>query len=141
MQYLSDITRASGEICTETYGLDDDRVAAIVAVIRLQVSTKLTHYLKKNTVSLLLIHEMQEMTHVVVKKWGNSPSVRLPVAIMQAASLNVDDTVDIAVENGRIVIVPVKAKAYSLDTLLAGITSENIHERTDFGKPVGKELL
>ncbi|WP_350304021.1 AbrB/MazE/SpoVT family DNA-binding domain-containing protein [Photorhabdus viridis] len=81
------------------------------------------------------------MAHVVVKKWGNSPSVRLPVAIMQAVSLNVDDTVDIAVENGRIVIIPVKAKEYSLDTLLAGITSENIHDRVDFGKPVGKELL
>ncbi|EAQ6364956.1 AbrB/MazE/SpoVT family DNA-binding domain-containing protein [Salmonella enterica subsp. enterica serovar Muenchen] len=81
------------------------------------------------------------MTHVVVKKWGNSPSVRLPVAIMHAASLNVDDTVDIAVENGRIVIVPVKAKTYSLDTLLARITTENIHDRTDFGRSVGKELL
>ncbi|MGG5415653.1 AbrB/MazE/SpoVT family DNA-binding domain-containing protein (plasmid) [Edwardsiella tarda] len=81
------------------------------------------------------------MAQVVVKKWGNSPSVRLPVAIMQAASLNVDDTVDIAVEDGRIVIIPVKAKEYSLDTLLAGITEDNIHERMGFGEPVGKELL
>lgn len=60
---------------------------------------------------------------------------------MHAASLNVDDTVDIAVENGRIVIIPVKEKAYLLDTLLAGSTSENIHEWTELGKPVGKELL
>lgn len=81
------------------------------------------------------------MAQVIVKKWGNSPSVRLPVAIMKAAALNVDDTVDIAVEDGRIVIVPVKAKEYSLDALLAGITSDNIHERVDFGAPVGKELL
>jgi antitoxin MazE len=81
------------------------------------------------------------MSKVVVKKWGNSPSVRLPVAIMQAASLNVDDTVDITVEDGRIVIIPVKAKTYSLDALLAGITEENIHEKIDLGSPVGKELL
>jgi antitoxin MazE len=81
------------------------------------------------------------MAQVVVKKWGNSPSVRLPVAIMQAASLNVDDTVDIAVENGRIIIVPIKAQEYSLDTLLAGITPENMHEKVDFGAPVGKEML
>ncbi|ENG8827657.1 AbrB/MazE/SpoVT family DNA-binding domain-containing protein [Salmonella enterica] len=81
------------------------------------------------------------MAQVTVKKWGNSPSVRLPVAIMQAASLSVDDTVEIAVENGRIVIVPVRAKEYSLETLLAGITPDNIHERVDFGAPVGKELL
>ncbi|ELM3738087.1 AbrB/MazE/SpoVT family DNA-binding domain-containing protein [Edwardsiella piscicida] len=81
------------------------------------------------------------MAQVVVKKWGNSPSVRLPVAIMRAASLSIDDTVDIAVEDGRIVIVPVKAKAYSLDALLAGITPDNIHEKIGFGAPVGKELL
>ncbi|WP_318385281.1 AbrB/MazE/SpoVT family DNA-binding domain-containing protein [Enterobacter sp.] len=81
------------------------------------------------------------MPRVVVKKWGNSPSVRLPVAIMEAASLNVDDTLDIAVEDGRIILIPVKTKAYSLDALLAGITPENVHEKADFGGPVGKELL
>ncbi|NDK97833.1 AbrB/MazE/SpoVT family DNA-binding domain-containing protein [Photorhabdus bodei] len=81
------------------------------------------------------------MARVVVKKWGNSPSVRLPVAIMQAASLNVDDTVDIAVEDGRIMIIPIRVKKYSLDALLAGITQENIHEKIDFGSPVGKELI
>lgn len=81
------------------------------------------------------------MTQAVVKKWGNSPSVRLPVAIMKAASLNVDDTVDIAVEDGRIIIVPAKVKEYSLDALLAGISPENVHEKADFGTPVGKELI
>lgn len=81
------------------------------------------------------------MAQSVVKKWGNSPSVRLPAAIMQAASLNIDDTVDIAVEDGRIIIVPVRARAYSLDALLAGITPENQHEKAEFGAPVGKEML
>ena len=28
------------------------------------------------------------MTQVIIKKWGNSPSVRLPSAIVKAASLN-----------------------------------------------------
>ncbi|WP_448512099.1 AbrB/MazE/SpoVT family DNA-binding domain-containing protein [Photorhabdus laumondii] len=81
------------------------------------------------------------MAYSVIKKWGNSQSVRLPVAIMKAASLNVDDTVDIAVEDGCIVIIPVKAKEYSLGALLTGITPENVHEKVNFGSPVGKELL
>lgn len=81
------------------------------------------------------------MAQVTVKKWGNSPSVRLPVAIMQKASLNVDDTVEIAVEHGRIIITPVKTAEYSLDMLLAEITSENIHEKADFGIRAGRELL
>ncbi|MEG3132320.1 AbrB/MazE/SpoVT family DNA-binding domain-containing protein [Rouxiella sp. T17] len=81
------------------------------------------------------------MAQVTVKKWGNSPSVRLPIAIMQAAALSVDDTVDIQVEDGRIVIVPVRAKEYSLDSLLAGVTADNVHDEIDFGTPVGREVL
>lgn len=81
------------------------------------------------------------MAQVTVKKWGNSPSVRLPIAIMQAAALSVDDIVDIQVEDGRIVIVPVRAKEYSLDSLLAGVTADNVHDEIDFGAPVGREVL
>lgn len=81
------------------------------------------------------------MTQVIVKKWGNSPSVRLPVAIMERASLNVDDTVEIEVEEGRIIITPVKAQEYSIDFLLGNITPENIHEKMDLGKSTGKELI
>ncbi|MDF1896736.1 AbrB/MazE/SpoVT family DNA-binding domain-containing protein [Rahnella contaminans] len=81
------------------------------------------------------------MAQVIVKKWGNSPSVRLPVAIMKAASLNIDDTVEIVVEEGRIIIVPTRVKEYSLDALLAGISAENIHDKADFGASTGKELL
>ncbi|NRN26776.1 AbrB/MazE/SpoVT family DNA-binding domain-containing protein [Photorhabdus heterorhabditis] len=81
------------------------------------------------------------MAQVILKKWGNSPSVRLPVAIMQKASLNVDDTVEIVVEEGRIIITPVKTAEYSLDMLLAEITPENIHEKAEFGARLGKELL
>ncbi|WP_414650996.1 AbrB/MazE/SpoVT family DNA-binding domain-containing protein [Escherichia coli] len=81
------------------------------------------------------------MTQVIIKKkWGNSLSVRLPSAIVKAASLNVDDVVELSVEDGAITIVPVKTKEYSLDALMAGVTNENIHE-ISFGAPVGKELL
>lgn len=81
------------------------------------------------------------MAQAIVKKWGNSPSVRLPVAVMEAACLKIDDTVDIVVEDGRIVIVPVRAKEVSLQSLLAGLTDDNIHREVDFGQPVGKEAL
>lgn len=80
-------------------------------------------------------------TQVIVKKWGNSPSVRLPAAIVRAASLNVDDVVELSVEDGKITIVPVKTKEYSLDALMSGVTADNIHEEISFGGPVGKELL
>ncbi|MBU4685525.1 AbrB/MazE/SpoVT family DNA-binding domain-containing protein [Cedecea davisae] len=81
------------------------------------------------------------MTQVTVKKWGNSPSVRLPAAIVRQASLSVDDVVELVVEDGRIVIMPVKTKEYSLDALMSGITDDNLHSEISFGEPVGKELL
>ncbi|EBF2225050.1 AbrB/MazE/SpoVT family DNA-binding domain-containing protein [Salmonella enterica] len=81
------------------------------------------------------------MTQVTVKKWGNSPSVRLPAAIVRQASLSVNDVVELVVEDGRIVIMPVKTKEYSLDALMSGITDDNLHSEISFGEPVGNELL
>jgi antitoxin MazE len=43
-------------------------------------------------------------------------------------------------EQGRIVIEPVRRKAYKLDKLLNGITSKNQHKPIDTGAPVGKEV-
>ena len=78
---------------------------------------------------------------VIVKKWGNSASVRIPVGIMQAARLRLDDPIDIREEGGRIVIEPIRTNECDLTQLLAGITPENCHTEADFGAPVGKELL
>ena len=77
----------------------------------------------------------------VVKKWGNSASVRIPAAIMQAARLNLDEAVDVREESGRIVIEPAQRKEYHLTELVKGITRENLHDEVDFAKPVGKEAL
>ena len=75
-----------------------------------------------------------------VKKWGNSPAVRLPAAIMEAAHLVLDQAVEVRAENGRVIIEPA-VPSYSLDDLLAAITPENRHTELDFGVPEGKELL
>jgi antitoxin MazE len=75
----------------------------------------------------------------VVKKWGNSASVRISAAVLQAAKLRLDDSVDVREESGRIVSKPVPHKEYTLSELLKGITPQNLHEEADFGGPVGKE--
>ena len=77
---------------------------------------------------------------VIVKKWGNSASVRIPAAIMESVRLRLDDPVDIREENGRIVIEPVRPHEYALEELLAGITDGNLHGEVDSGGPVGKEI-
>jgi len=77
----------------------------------------------------------------VIKKWGNSASVRIPAAIMQAAHLELDETVDVREESGRVVIEPTQRNEYDLAELVERITSGNLHEEVDFGRPLGKEAL
>jgi antitoxin MazE len=85
--------------------------------------------------------EVRENVKAKVKKWGNSASVRIPAAVMQAAHLHLDQLVDVREESGRIVIAPLRPKEYDLAALLKGISRENLHEAADFGAPVGKEAL
>ena len=75
----------------------------------------------------------------VVKKWGNSASVRIPATVLKAANLCLDEPVDVREESGRIVIEPVRRKEYDVTELVQGITRRNLHKEIDFGAPVGNE--
>jgi antitoxin MazE len=77
---------------------------------------------------------------VQVKKWGNSASVRIPAAVMAAASLSVDQSVEVTAEGGRVIIEPVTTPVYDLDQLLDQMTPETFHQEVDFGPPVGQEI-
>ena len=81
------------------------------------------------------------MTTVTLKKWGNSPSIRIPSSVMQSASLSVDDKLELRVEDGKLILVPLREKMYSLDALLDEITDDNVHDKIDFGPSVGKERI
>ena len=76
----------------------------------------------------------------VVKKWGNSASVRIPAAVMQAARLRVDEAVEVWEESGRVVIEPAREKEYDLAGMVKQITAGNRHGEVDFGKAVGREV-
>ncbi|MCJ7996915.1 AbrB/MazE/SpoVT family DNA-binding domain-containing protein [Rhizobium cremeum] len=78
---------------------------------------------------------------VTVRKWGNSASVRIPAAVLDAANLKLNAEVDVREENGRIVIEPLRVTSYDLNELLCGISEHNLHSEEDFGAPVGKEML
>jgi antitoxin MazE len=91
--------------------------------------------------SIALTRRKRFKMRVIVKKWGNSASIRIPAAIMEAASLRLDETVDVREEGGRIVIEPIRPGIYDLDLLLADITPENLHTEVSFGPAVGKEAF
>ncbi len=75
-----------------------------------------------------------------IKKWGNSAAVRIPTAVLEATQVHIDEEVDIREEAGRIVIEPLREKAYKLEDLLKGISKDNMHEAIDFASPEGGEV-
>ena len=63
---------------------------------------------------------------VTVSRWGNSLGVRIPRALAEDAGVAEGSTVDVRVEGRRIVAVPVDDEP-TLDELLEGVTSDNLH--------------
>lgn len=77
----------------------------------------------------------------ILRKWGNSVGLRIPSGLLAELDLAVSSTVDLLVENGKLIIVPRREKVwkYSIEQLLSGVTEENMHPETDWGGPVGDE--
>ena len=69
---------------------------------------------------------------------GQQPGRRLPRSVALEAQVDEGDGVDVSVKNGAIVIRPSRP-AYSLEKLVARITSRNRHDDSDWGPPVGHE--
>ncbi len=75
-----------------------------------------------------------------VQKWGNSLGVRIPKPLAEDASLKEGVSVQMLVQNGRLVMQAQKAPKYQLSALLKTITRNNLHKEIDTGSPVGKEV-
>lgn len=74
-----------------------------------------------------------------VKKWGNSLGIRISQNIAREAQVDYDTPINILVDNGRIIITPLHHESYTLEKLVEGITSENIHGETLTGERRGNE--
>jgi antitoxin MazE len=75
-----------------------------------------------------------------ISKWGNSLAVRIPAAFAESAGLAEGTEVDLKVQSGRLIVVPVRQHKYDLQELIGQITPENRHDLMDWGKPRGKEV-
>ena len=75
-----------------------------------------------------------------VQKWGNSLAVRIPKPVALEVGLRADADVEMSVQQGSLVLAPTR-REYTLEELVRGITPKNRHEETDFGPPVGREIL
>ncbi len=73
-----------------------------------------------------------------VRKWGNSPAVRISAPLLAAAGLRIDQRIEVRADETGIHIVPV-AETFDLAAALAAITPDNLHDEADFGGAVGNE--
>ncbi|EKE9051062.1 AbrB/MazE/SpoVT family DNA-binding domain-containing protein [Salmonella enterica] len=82
------------------------------------------------------------MISVSVKKWGNSPAIRIPAAVMQALALTDESELELEIRGNEIALKPKKTNKieFKLDDLLAKITPDNKHDLLEWGEPVGKEI-
>lgn len=74
-----------------------------------------------------------------LKKWGNSLGVRIPRPFAEQLHWEENTEVETRVVDGRLVVEAVQAPRYTLDQLLEGMTSENIHAEVRTGGAVGNE--
>lgn len=69
-------------------------------------------------------------------------AVRIPKTFAVQTQIERDSVVDLSLVNGEIVVKPQPERPkYTLKELLKGISDENVHYETDWGSPVGKEML
>jgi len=76
---------------------------------------------------------------VQIQKWGNSLALRIPKSFAVESKIGQGSTVEISLEQGKIIVFPVAEPEFSLDELLAKVTAENLHGETDTGNSVGRE--
>jgi antitoxin MazE len=74
-----------------------------------------------------------------VKKWGNSLAVRIPQRVADELGLRDDSDIEINSNGATITLRPIAPGELTLESLLEGITPENVHAEFDWGPDVGAE--
>jgi antitoxin MazE len=75
-----------------------------------------------------------------IQKWGNSLGLRIPKSFALEAQFKEGSPVDLAVEDGKLIVRPLHRTKYSLVSLTREIHAKNIHEAADTGSAVGREI-
>lgn len=73
-----------------------------------------------------------------VQKWGNSLALRIPSSLAEATDLAEGSEVELEVRKGKLIVERADQK-FTLDGLLSGVSSANLHEEVSSGERKGKE--
>jgi len=74
-----------------------------------------------------------------VQRWGNSLGLRIPRSLAAEAQVEEGATVDLSVEDGRLLVRPLRVRKYALRALLRKVSRRRLHGEVSTGKAVGRE--
>jgi antitoxin MazE len=76
---------------------------------------------------------------VQIQKWGNSLALRIPKSFAIESKVKQGSTVEVSLEQGKIIVAPVTEPEFTLEDLLSKVTKRNLHREIDTGAAIGKE--
>jgi antitoxin MazE len=65
--------------------------------------------------------------------------LRIPRSFAAEAQVEEGAIVDLSVDNGQLLVRPLRARKYSLNALLRRVSRRNLHGEVSTGKTVGRE--
>ena len=74
-----------------------------------------------------------------IQKWGNSLGLRIPKSFAAEAQVEEGAAVDLSVENGQLLVRPLRVRKYVLNVLLRRVSPRNLHHEVSTGRAVGRE--
>ena len=78
---------------------------------------------------------------VKIQKWGNSLGLRIPKPLAEEAHVGPGSRMDLAAENGRLILRPLKPNKYRLDDLLSKVSNNNMHTEAGPNDSMGRERI
>jgi len=77
---------------------------------------------------------------IKIQKWGNSMALRIPKSFADQVSIKLGSSVDLSIQDGKIIIEPLKTEEYDLKLLVDTINEANLHNEYMVDEPRGKEI-
>lgn len=75
-------------------------------------------------------------TQTTIQRWGNSLAVRLPRAFIDELKVKQHSPITLTIINGQLMIEP----EITLDSFVASMDPNNLHDETGWGEPQGVEV-
>ncbi len=77
---------------------------------------------------------------VKIQKWGNSFALRIPKSFANQTSIKLGSSVDLSIQEGKLIIEPITQEEYDYKTLISEVKESNLHKEYLSDKPKGREL-